>query len=138
VTGNPTEDIEQIMGWISNLQAANFQPNGIVVNPKDAYKILKTKPGDYSLPSAVVVTPNGGITVMGVPVFLSTFVAEDKVLVGDWTKATIIQTDGLAVLSDPYGDNFDNNTITYKVESRVGLAVLQPAAFIYGDLGNVT
>ena len=138
ITGTPTTDIEQVMGWIANLQATNYQPNGIVINPADMYKILITKPSDYSLPAGVSVTPAGGMSIMGVPVYLSTFIAEDKVLVGDWSKATIIQTDGLAVLSDPYGDNFDNNTVTYKVEARVGLAVLQPAAFIYGDLGNVS
>lgn len=139
ITGTPTNDVEQVMGWVANLQAANYQPNGIVVNPKDLYKMLISKGSvEYGLPAGVAVTPSGGITIMGIPVYLSTFVAEDKVLVGDWTKATIVQVDGLSVASDDRGDNFDNNTVTYKIESRVALAVLQPAAFVYGDLGNVS
>lgn len=137
VTGTPTVDIEQIMGWVANIEGANYVPNGIVMNPKDVYKVLITKPSDYSLPGSVSISNVGGLTINGIPVYKSTFIAEDKVLVGDWTKCQIIQTDGLSIQSDDRGDNFTKNLVTYKVEARVGLAILNPDAFIYGDLGNV-
>ena len=141
ITGAPTSDIEQIMGYVANLRKANYQPNGIVMNPADVYKIFINKAassGEYTLPPGVVLSNSGAISIFGIPVFETTFIPEDKVLVGDWTKATIVQTDGLSVQTDDRGDNFDNNTVTWKVEARVNLAVLQPAAFVYADLGNVT
>jgi HK97 family phage major capsid protein len=138
VTGTPTVDVEQILGWVSNLKAANHRPNGIVLNPKDWYKILVTKPADYSLPGATVVDANGNIRLAGIPVYESTFIAEDKVMVGDWTKAKIVQTKGLNVtFTDTDQDDFVKNLMTARVEARVGLAVERPEAFVYGDLGNV-
>lgn len=140
IVGNPTSDIDQIMGWVANLRKANYQPNGIVLNPGDVYKIFinKTSGGEYTLPPGVVLSNSGAISIFGIPVFETTFIPEDKVLVGDWSKVGIVQTEGLSVLTDDRGDNFDNNTVTWKVEARVGLAVLQPDAFIFGDLGNVS
>lgn len=140
ITGVPTSDIEQIMGWVANLRRNNYQPNGIVMNPADVYKIFinKTSGGEYTLPPGVVLSNSGAISIFGIPVFETTFIPEDKVLVGDWTKVGIVQTEGLSVQTDDRGDNFDNNTVTWKVEARVGLAVLQPAAFVFGDLGNVS
>lgn len=141
ITGSPTSDIEQIMGYVTNLRKTNYQPNGIVMNPADVYKIFINKgatSGDYTLPPGVVLSNSGAISIFGIPVYETTFIPEDKVIVGDWSKATIVQTDGLSVQTDDRGDNFDNNTVTWKVEARVGLAVLQPAAFVYADLGNVS
>ncbi len=139
VAGTPN-DIDQIMGLVANLRATNYQPNGIVLNPADVYKIFinKTTAGEYSLPPGVTMSDSGLIRIFGIPVYETTFVPEDKVIVGDWTKAGIVQTEGLSVQTDDRGDNFDNNTVTWKVEARVELAVLQPAAFVYADLGNVT
>jgi len=141
VPGNPTSDIEQIMGWVANLRVANYQPNGIVLNPADVYKIFINKgqtSGDYTLPPGVTLSESGAIRIFGIPVYETTFIPEDKVLVGDWTKVGIVQTEGLSVMTDDKGDNFDNNTVTWKVEARVALAILQPAAFVFGDLGNVS
>lgn len=139
VPGTPN-DIDQIMGLVANLRAANYQPNGIVLNPADVYKIFinKNTYGEYTLPAGVTMSESGLIRIFGIPVYETTFIPEDKVIVGDWTKAGIVQTEGLSVQTDDRGDNFDNNTVTWKVEARVELAVLQPAAFCYADLGNVS
>jgi HK97 family phage major capsid protein len=140
VAGTPN-DVDQIMGLVSNLRVANYIPNGIVLNPADVYKIFINKAstsGLYSLPPGVTISESGLVRIFGIPVFESTFIPEDKVLVGDWTKAAIVQTDGLSISTDDKGDNFDNNTVTWKVEARVALAVLQPAAFVFADLGNVS
>ena len=107
------------------------------MNPADVFKIFINKgatSGDYTLPPGVVVANNGGISIYGLPVYQTTFVPEGKALIGDWNRVGIVQVDGLAVLTDDRGDNFDNNTVTFKAEARVALAVLRTDAFIYGDL----
>jgi HK97 family phage major capsid protein len=135
-TTTGTNEIEKIMEWVANLRAADYSPNGIVIHPSDVYKIFITQVGDagYTLPPGVVVSNAGLITIFGIPVYQSTFVTAGFVMVGDWTKAGIVQVDGLAILTDDRGDNFDNNTVTFKAEARVALAVTRPDAFIYGEL----
>lgn len=131
--------IEYIMELVTNLRVANYVPNGIVMNPADVFKVFITSKGDsYSLPPGVVVSNSGLISIFGVPVFTTTFVPSTKILVGDWNQVGIVQVEGLSILTDDRGDNFDNNTITWKAEARVALAVLRPDAFIYADLDDVS
>jgi HK97 family phage major capsid protein len=138
VTGTPTVDAEQILGWVANLKAANHRPNRIVLNPADWYKILITKPSSYSTPGGVMIDGNGNIRMAGIPVSESTFIAEDKVLVGDFNQVKIVQTDGISVQAfEQDSDNVQKNLVTVRCEARVGLATLRPEAFVVGDLGNV-
>jgi len=137
VTGTPTSDIEKIMGYVANLRVPDYEPTGIVMTPADVYKLfinVGATSGDYTLPPGVVLSNSGAISIFGIPVYQTTFIPEDKVLVGDWSQATIVQTDGLSISTDDRGDNFDNNTVTWKIEARVALAVKQPGAFIFADL----
>ena len=127
--------IEQIMEWATNLRAANYVPNGIVMNPADVYTVFITKGvggTDYTLPPGVVISNSGMISIFGIPVYTSTFVTAGQIVVGDWSKVGIVQQDGLQILTDDRGDNFDNNTVTFKAEANVALAVLDPAAFVHG------
>jgi HK97 family phage major capsid protein len=138
VTGTPTVDVEQILGCVANLKAANHRPNRIVLNPADWYKILITKPSDYSVPGATIIAPDGSIRLAGIPVSESTFIAEDKVLIGDFNQAQIVQADGISIQAfEQDSDNVQKNLVTVRCEARVGLAVLRPEAFTVLDLGNV-
>lgn len=138
VTGTPTVDVEQILGCVANLKAANHRPNRIVLNPADWYKILITKPSDYSVPGATIIAPDGSIRLAGIPVSESTFIAEDTVLIGDFNQAQIIQADGISIQAfEQDSDNVQKNLVTVRCEARVGLAVLRPEAFTVLDLGNV-
>lgn len=126
--------IEQLMQWVTNLRVANYVPDGIVMNPADVYTIFIRKDDEngYGLPPGVVISNSGMISIFGVPVFTSTFVDAGEAVVGDWSKVGIVQVDGLTVQTDDRGDNFDNNTVTFKAEARVALAVLDPNAFVHG------
>ena len=127
--------IEQIMRWATNLRAADHAPNGVVLNPTDVYQIFTNAAGgsgEYDMPPGVVISNSGAISIFGIPVFTSTFVTVGRTIVGDWSKAGIVQVDGLGILTDDRGGNFDNNTVTFKAEARVALAVLDPTAFVAG------
>lgn len=133
LTPGASSVIEQIMRWATNLRVANYTPNGIVLNPADIYTIFIDKAAgslEYDLPPGVVISNSGAISIFGVPVFTSTFVTAGQAIVGDWNRVGIVQVDGLGVSTDDRGDNFDNNTVTFKAEARVALAVLDPNAFI--------
>jgi HK97 family phage major capsid protein len=135
-----TADVEQIIDWTANLEAADFSVNGIVINPKDWATILITHPTNaaYSVPGGVVINPlTGGIMIAGIPVYKASFIPKDKVLLGDWSQAKRVVVDDLKVeFFEQDSDNVQRNLVTVRVESREVLAIDRPDAFVFGDLGN--
>lgn len=134
-TTSASVTVEKIIDYMTNLMTNNYQPNAIVVRPAVWGSVLKTKPADYSIPGGVVISPNGDVMILGVPMVACTTNAlpDNKILVGDWSKAAIIQTEGLSIGQfEQDQDNVIKNLVTLRVESRVGFAILRPDAFVYG------
>lgn len=123
---------EQYIDWIANLMANDYSPNAIITTALNWGTILKTKPLDYSVPGGVQITPDGTVMFVGIPLLAQNNMAAGQTLIGDFTKAAIIQTEGLSVnFYEQDSDNVQRNLITAKVEARVGLAILRPDAFVY-------
>lgn len=136
-----TVTAEKIIQAIAALSEDDYEANGIVVTNAVWAKILNTKPQDYSLPggSALTISPAGDVSFVGIPLFRTnaTNIGTNNMIVADWTKAKIIQTDGLSVnMYEQDQDNVVRNLITVKAEARVGLAVLRPDAFIVTAAGT--
>jgi HK97 family phage major capsid protein len=137
-TTTATVDAEQIIDYIANLESNDFSVNGIVVNPKQWARLLQTKPSDYSVPGGFTITAGGEIAIAGIPVFKSSFVADDKVLLGDWNMAKRVVVDDLKVeFFEQDSDNVQRNLVTVRIEAREVLAIDRPDAFVFADLGNV-
>lgn len=137
-TTSATVDVEQIIDYVANLEAADFQVNGIVVHPKQWARLVTTKPADYSVPGGVTITPDGNIAIAGIPVYKSSFIADDKVLVGDWNMAKRVVVDDLKVeFFEQDSDNVQKNLVTCRIEAREVLAIDRLDAFVFADLGNV-
>ena len=137
-TTTATVDVEQIIDYITNLEGADFAVNGIVVNPKQWGRLLLTKPSDYSIPGGVTITSDGNIAIAGIPVFKSSFIADDKVLLGDWNMAKRVVVDDLKVeFFEQDSDNIQKNLVTVRIEAREVLAIDRLDAFVFADLGNV-
>lgn len=135
-TTSASVTVEKIIDYMTNLMQANYQPNAIVVRPAVWGTVLKTKPADYSIPGGVTISPNGDVMILGIPMVACTTNAlpDNKILVGDWSKAAIIQTEGMGVgMFEQDQDNVIKNLVTIRVESRVGFAILRPDAFVYGN-----
>ena len=133
-TADPLDEIPvRIIEDLGALENANFIPNGIVINPVRWATVASTQPNDFSLPGVVSII-NGNMTINGVPVFKASWVPLDEYIVGDWTQAFKVVTDGLAVeFFEQDSDNVQRNLITARVESRTVLAIGRPDAFILGD-----
>lgn len=137
-----TVTVEKIIQAIANLGDDDYDPNGIVVTNQVWAKILLTKPNDYSLPAgnqAVTIAANGDVNILGIPVIKvkDTYIGANRVLIGDWTKAAIIQTEGLNVnMYEQDSDNVQRNLITVKAEARVALAQLRLDAFSFFGAGT--
>lgn len=145
-TGNPNAStsavsVEKVIDYIAALGEADYEANGAVVTHAVWAKIMKTKPNDYSLPAgnAVTITANGDVMIVGVPIFRtnSSNIGNNMMLIGDWTKAKIIQSEGLSVnVYEQDSDNVQRNLLTIKAEARVALALLRPDAFVYASAGT--
>jgi HK97 family phage major capsid protein len=137
-----TVDVEQIIQAISQLESADREANGILMNPADYYNIMLTKSsgsGEYDLPYSLVQIVNGQLIIAGVPVYKSTAIAVDTVLVGDWTMGANLIFREPAKLQFFYedGTNVRENKVTVRIEERVAFPVYGNDYFIKIDLGNV-
>lgn len=133
VPGGVTVLAEKYIYWIANLKGNDYDPSAIVTTAINWGVILNTKPLDYSVPGGVRILDDGTVLFCGMPLLVQNNMVASTTLIGDWTKAAIIQTEGLSVTFwEQDSDNVQRNLITAKAEARVGFAVLRTDAFING------
>lgn len=126
-----TVNAEKLIYYIKNLIAAKFNPNGIAMDPTPWASLLVTKPSDYSLPGVVVIDPMGNVRVLGRPIYPVNWLTGGRIIVGDWTKTAIVQSEGLTMRqSDSHASIFTSNEIAFLLERTEDLAIFRPDAFI--------
>jgi capsid protein len=136
--GASTVTAEKIIQTVAALRENDQDPNGIIVTHAVWAKLLNTKPNDYSVPGGITITADGQIAIAGIPVFptVEANIGSNRMLIGDFTKAAIIQTEGLNVkMYEQDQDNVIRNLITIVAEARVGLAILRPEGFTWTTAG---
>lgn len=126
---------EKIISYMKNLIKAKYNPNGAAVDPDVWEDFLTFRPGTakemYSLPFVAGVTPSGQVTVLGRPVYPVNWLTGRRVVVGDWTKAAIVQSEGMRLRqSDSHASLFTSNEIAFLLERTEGLAIFRPDAFV--------
>lgn len=117
---------------------AEYPATGIVLNPIDWARAETTKDanGAYLFGNVQgTATP----TLWGLPVVATQALAVDKFLAGAFKLgAQLFDRMAIEVLiSTENEDDFIKNMLTIRGEERLALAVYRPAAFVYGDFGNV-
>jgi HK97 family phage major capsid protein len=83
--------VELLIDAIAQLAALNRRPSGIILSPVDYYNLVINKAstsGLYNLPSVVTNTPDGTISITGVPVIWTAEQAAGTYTVGDFTNGT--------------------------------------------------
>ena len=122
-----------ILGAIAQLEAAGYQPNGIVVNPVTfAYIVTESTPnaGYYLGPD--MATQGLTMRLWGLPVVSSASMAAGTALIGDFARgAALFRKDTVAVqATNSHQDFFIKNVTAIRAEVRAALAVFWPAAFV--------
>ena len=139
-TTTSTVYVEQLIDAAAQIEAANYSATGVMINPTDWATILNTKntASAYSLPGATVVSPDGGLSIAGIPIYKSTAITAGNYLVGDWAMgAQIMQNQGISVqFSEFDADNFTKNMITVRVEARIAFPIYYAGAFVTGAFGG--
>jgi len=135
-TGTP----EKLIGYITNLLRTKYRPNGIAVDPAVWASLLVYQPGRtttpsttvaYSNPFVVTVDTTGTVRVLGIPIYPVNWLSGGRIIVGDWTKAAIVQSEGLTMRqSDSHASIFTANEIAFLLERTEELAIFRPDAFI--------
>lgn len=130
-TITPTVDVEQVLAWYTNLMQTKFIANGIAIDPAKWLNILITKPQNYSLPNVVTIDTVGNVRVLGIPMYPVNWLTGGKIIIGDWTKVGIVESEGLTMRqTDSDGTDFSGNILTFLLERTENLAIFRPDAFI--------
>jgi HK97 family phage major capsid protein len=135
-----TVDLKQLVDYIGNQKSANFVASFALVSPTQMGRLLKETitAGYYAGNGSVIVSPNGGITIWGVPVIAASWVTDDKVLILDNNFCERVEVEGLAIeFSYENASNFQQNMVTARIECYEDVNLMQPTSAIYADLGNV-
>ena len=136
-TTTETNDLLQLVDYIANQKAANFNASYILVSENQMAKLLKATiaAGYYAGSGSVIVNPNGGITIWGVPVISASWVTNDKALVIDADYIERVETEGLAIeFSYENGTNFQKNLVTARIECMEDVNLMLSSSAIYATV----
>ena len=132
-----TNDLLQLVDYIGNQKAANFVPSYALVSQQQMGKLLKATiaAGYYAGAGSVIVNPNGGMTIWGVPVISASWVTNDKVLIFDSAYLERVEVEGLAIeFSYENGENFQKNLVTARIECYEDINLMLSTSAIYASI----
>ncbi len=123
------------------IQAADYEPDFIMMNPADVGRIERLKRGSdvgYLLADGkgvdYVSTGLRGM-IWELPVLAVNDLAAGKFIMGTTSAMRLImRQEATAELFEQDGDNVVTNKLTLRAELRAALAILVPVAIRYGDL----
>lgn len=133
-----TNDLLQLIDYIGNQKAANYNASYVLVSESQMAKLLKATvtAGYYAASGSVVINPaNGAMTIWGVPVVSASWVTNDKALVIDSDYIERVETESLAIeFSYENGTNFQKNLITARIECMEEINLMQTTSAIYASV----
>ena len=137
VTG--ADYLSQLVDLIANQKTANFNASYVLVSESNMANILKNTitAGYYAGSGSVMVSPNGGITIWGVPVISASWVANGTALVIDRDYIERVEVESLAIeFSYENGTNFQKNLVTARIECQEEINLMLNSSAIYATLLN--
>lgn len=119
------------------LQVTGVDPTALVLHPTDAERLDLLREGvdsgKYLLgdPAAEAVR-----TLWTIPRVTSLAVAAGTAVLGDWAAAKLVTRQEAVLNVDTGGALFDKNQVKFRVETRAGVAIKQPGAFVEIDIAE--
>ena len=118
----------------AQIQAANFEPTHVVLNPEDVAKIelTKTSTGEYSYPAFW----DANMRVAGLIVVSSNNITAGTMIVGDFSKFNIKFREDMNMSVGYENDDFTRNMVTILCEARLVAYVkgYDVYAFVQSDI----
>ena len=130
-------NLGRIRSAIRQLQEANYEPTHLVLNPTDWYYLEVARVTAGTDDRYVWANPQnaGDRRLWGVPVIVTNTISTGTYLIGDFNQAMLFEKGGIsfqAAYQD--GDNFKQNMVTLRAETRCALAVKRTEAFVTGSI----
>jgi HK97 family phage major capsid protein len=120
----------------AQIQAADFEPTHVLLNPEDAAKIelTKTQTGEYTYPAFWDMN----MRVAGLIVVTSTNINAGTFLVGDMSKSNVRIRENMSLQVGYVNDDFQRNMVTILAEMRLCHYVKnnQVNAFVTGSFAT--
>jgi HK97 family phage major capsid protein len=120
----------------AQIQAANFMPTHVVMNPEDKakFELTKTTTGEYTYPMFFT----GAENVAGLIVVASNNIAAGTILVGDFTKLIVKVREAVNLTVGYENDDFTRNMVTIVAEARLVQYIRNNdfPAFVEADLAT--
>jgi hypothetical protein len=137
--GGVTVPAEKVAHYVANLEQNDYDPDFLLVRPRQWAVLLNTKPSDYSTPGGFVITPAGDIIFAGLRLLKTSTnaISDSEIIVGDSRRAIITQKSGEGFRVEMFKSHDKYvyaNTITFRGEARAEIAVLRPDAFLKGTM----
>ncbi len=126
-TGKPAD---RIGAALTDLKAEGWNPNVIVMNPRDWFAIESERAedgdGQYVIGTPLDPAPP---SLWGTPVVVTSGMPQGEALILDTSVAALLDRQEVTVEASRHdGDNFRRNMVTILAELRAGLAVFAPTA----------
>lgn len=101
----------------AQIQAANFQPTHVVMNPEDKAKLelTKTSTGEYTYPMFFT----GAENIAGLIVVASNNITAGTIIVGDFSKLIVKIREAVNLTVGYENDDFTRNMVTIIAEARL-------------------
>jgi len=124
VNANVVDVLAVAMTQIEIAQEGNAMPNAILMHPTDVLKLKLEKLSASDKRYVGRLLDSGQfLTVDGVPIIKSTLVPAGSFVIGDFSKAELVQRDGMKIEIGYDGDDFTKNFRTIRCEWRGCLVV---------------
>jgi hypothetical protein len=125
---------EKLISYMKTLIKSKYNPTAICCDPDVWEDLLVYRPGTdnpYSLPGPITVDTGGNIRLLNRPVYPVNWLTGRRIIVGDFSKAAIVQSEGLIFRqSDSHASVFTSNEVVFLLERTEALALFRPDAFI--------
>lgn len=134
-TGKP---VDRIGAALTDLKAEGWNPNVIVMNPRDWFAI-ESERADNGDGQYVIGTPRDPAppSLWGTPVVVTNGMPQGEALILDTSVTALLDRQEVTVEASRHdGDNFRRNMVTILAELRAGLAVFAPTATRLVTLGT--
>ncbi len=122
----------------AQVEADNFTPTHVVLNPIDIASLQLTKASDGAYTYPMYIPMQGEMRVADMIVVSSNYIAQDSYLVGDMSKVNVKFRNDLNLSVGLDQDDFTRNMITILAEARLVQYVKenQKNAFVVGTLST--
>lgn len=138
----PNANITDLLRVVmAQIEQANFTPTHVIMNPEDIAKLQLTKGTDntYTYPMYLPTQDGmGEMRVAGMRIISSTYIAQDKYVVGDLSKLNVRFRNDIAMSVGLDSNDFTRNMVTILAEARLVSYVKanQKSAFVVGTIST--